>query len=179
MKTPIALIVVAALLSSVPVFAEGKPQEDWAEQAALGYEKKAAEAETKGDAAAAKIYLRMAQIKRDAGAASKAGQEFSWDEYHRLNGELQGTAQGKEGKKQGGESCEEGDKPKSGPGDGFLKAADEYQQLGLAAIKAGEANNANIYLELAQIKRDAAAAAVAGKDFDWTRYHELKGRLTK
>lgn len=169
MKTPIALIVVAALLSSVSVFAEGKPQEDWAEQAALGYEKKAAEAETKGDAAAAKIYLRMAQIKRDAGAASKAGQEFSWDEYHRLNGELQGTAQGQECK----------DKPKASPGDGFLKAADEYQQLGLAAIKAGEANKANIYLELAQIKRDAAAAAVAGKDYDWARYHELKERLAK
>lgn len=172
MKTPIALIVVATLLSSVPVFAEGKPQENWAEQAALGYEKKAAEAESTGDAAAAKIYLRMAQIKRDAGAASKAGKEFSWDEYHRLNGELQATAQEKEAKE-----CN--DTPKESPGDGFLKAADEYQQLGLVAIKAGEANNANIYLELAQIKRDASAAAAAGKDFDWTRYHELKERLTK
>ena len=172
MKTSIALIVASAFLSCVPVFAEGKPQGDWAEQAALGYETKAAEAEQKGDAAAAKIYLRMAQIKRDAGAASKAGQEFSWDEYHRLQGELQGTAQGKEANE-----CK--DKPKEGPGDGFLKAAEEYHQLGLTAIKAGEANKANIYLELAQIKRAAAAAAVAGKDFDWARYNELKERLAK
>jgi hypothetical protein len=169
MSFPIACFVSATLLLSVPVFAEGKPQEDWAEQAALGYEKKAAEAEQKGDATAAKIYLRMAQIKRDAGAASKNGQEFSWDEYHRLNGELQGKTQEQASK----------DKPKAGPGDGFMKAAEEYHQLGLAAIKAADANKANIYLELAQIKREAARAAVEGKDFDWTRYQDLKGRLAK
>jgi predicted Ser/Thr protein kinase len=34
-----------------------------------------------------------------------------------------------------------------------------------------------VYIELASIKRQAAAAAQHGKEFDWTRYHELKKQL--
>lgn len=174
MNVPALSTLAVLLVSTLPVLAEGKPQGDWAERAALGYEKQAAEAQAKGDAESARIYARMAQIKRDAGAAAKNGQDFSWDEYHRLQGELNGKDRNKDG------ACAKDKKVrKEGPGDGFLKAAEEYQRLGQDAIKAGKANDANIYLELAEIKRAAAAAAVDGKDFDWTRYHELKGRLAK
>lgn len=78
------------VLFFVPLFAqaEGKASGDWAEKAALRYEEKAAHAAKSGNAEAAKIYRRMAQMKREAGAASRAGKQYDWSEYHALQGQL-------------------------------------------------------------------------------------------
>lgn len=193
MKTTYVSVVMGLVLSGVS-FAEGGGNEDWAEKAAVGYEAKAAQATADGNAADAAIYLKMAQIKRDAGAAAKAGKEFSWDEYHALSAQLGG------GKKDKGEKVDKGkdvvDKDKSGekeksddkkdheakkekgnPGDGFIGAAQEYQKKSIEAAKAGETERATVYAELAKMKLEAAAAVNQGKDYDWTQYHELKKKL--
>jgi hypothetical protein len=70
------------------VQAEGKAKGDWAEEAAVRYEEKAVHAANSGNAEAAQIYRKMAQMKRDAGAASKAGKKYDWSEYHELQGQL-------------------------------------------------------------------------------------------
>lgn len=77
--------------------AKETPEQDWAENAAAEYDRKSLEAISKGHEKDALIYLRMAQIKRDAGEDAKAGKPFNWDEYHQLNGMLQndGKADGK------------------------------------------------------------------------------------
>lgn len=56
--------------------AKGKGNSNWAEEAALRYEAKASDAMKKGEPEVAKIYKRMAQIKRAAGAASSKGKKF-------------------------------------------------------------------------------------------------------
>ena len=193
MKTFYASAVLGLLLSGVS-FAEGGGNEDWAEKAAVGYEEKAAKAKADGNEADAAIYLRMAQIKRDAGAASKAGKEFSWDEYHALSGQLGG---GKKDKCEKGEKGKdvankdksgdkekapdkhdhEGKKKEGSPVDGFIATAQEYQKKSIEAAKAGETERASVYAELAKMKLDAAAAVNEGKDYDWTQYHELKKKL--
>lgn len=202
MKTSYLSVVVGLLLPSVS-FAEGGGNEDWAEKAAVQYEQKAAKATADGNAADAAIYLRMAQIKRDAGAASKAGKEFSWDEYHALSGQLgggnkekcekhdkekshdKGKDVAKEDKsehkdksheKKGGEG-KEGKDENAKPGDGFVATAKEYQKLSTEAANAGDPEKAAIYGKLATMKYEAAAAVNNGKDYDWTQYFELKKKL--
>jgi hypothetical protein len=172
-------------------FAEGGGNEDWAEKAAVQYEEKAAKAEADGNVHDAAIYKRMAQIKRDAGAAAKAGKEFSWDEYHALSGQLGGGKKdkgdsGKDKTADKGEQKKAEDKgnvldpkteKKSSPGDGFMSAAMQYQEKAIAAAEAGDAKKAGIYSKLAKCKMEASAAANAGKDYDWTQYHELSKQL--
>lgn len=179
MKTTYLSAVIGLSFASMS-FAEGGGNEDWAEKAAIQYEEKAAKAEADGNAHDAGIYKRMAQIKRDAGAAAKAGKEFSWDEYHALNGQLTG------GKKAKGEHKKSEDKgnvldskteKKGSPGDGFMRAAVEYSEKVIAAAEAGDAKKAGIYSKLAKCKMEAAIAANAGKDYDWTQYHELSKQL--
>ncbi|MES2981828.1 MAG: hypothetical protein V4727_05900 [Verrucomicrobiota bacterium] len=186
MKTSYLSVVIGLLLPAV-TFAEGGGNEDWAEKAAVGYEEKAAKAAADGNAADAAIYLKMAQIKRDAGAAAKAGKEFSWDEYHALSGQLGGGKKDKVEKEKNVEAKDkshdkepkEEKKEKGNPGDGFIGAAQEYQKLSIEAAKAGDADKAGIFAELAKMKLEAAAAANQGKDYDWAKYHELKGKLDK
>lgn len=78
------------VLCFIPLLAqaEGKAQGDWAEEAAVRYEEKAAHAAKSGNAEAAQIYRRMAQMKREAGVASRAGKQYDWSEYHQLQGKL-------------------------------------------------------------------------------------------
>jgi hypothetical protein len=121
---------VAGLLPAVS-FAEGGGNEDWAEKAAVQYEEKAAKATAEGNAHDAAIYKRMAQIKRDAGAAGKAGKEFKWDEYHALNGQL------------GGHKKDKGDKgkdtkPKDGDGGKKAEHKDKSHDKGDHADKKKE-----------------------------------------
>jgi len=78
------LYIVMALLAGA--LAEGSA--NWAEEAALKYEAKAASALTAGKAEHAAIYTKMAAIKRAAGKASAKGKSFSWDEYHELEVKL-------------------------------------------------------------------------------------------
>ena len=251
-KTIICAISLSGL-TSITSFAEGKSNEDWAEKAALGYQKKAAAAAASGNPEAAKIYTKMAQIKRDAGAAAKQGKDFSWKEYEELQGQLNKS------KKHEKKQCKEGDKkPQNGfvdaatgydnkaaeakangnpadamiysklanikrmaakgelknwdeyhklsgqlsghkkhakngnakkkmekkgqkgkakPQDGFLKAAYEYQVKATQAMVAGNEHNAQIYTQLANIKKEAAASAAAGKGYDWTKYFGLQKQL--
>ena len=65
----LVIITVLAAFSTLPSFslAEGNSNHDWAEEAALKYEKKAVEAAKDGNDKAAGIYTRMAEIKREAG----------------------------------------------------------------------------------------------------------------
>lgn len=172
MKKLWIICVVGALSFPVCALGEGKANHDWAEEAALKYEEKAKIAAKDGDDHAARIYTRMAQIKRDAGAAAKKGRDFSWDEYHKLNAELNG----------GGKHPHKDHPEKDGkkdPGNGFLDAARDYDAKARMAKKAGDREKADIYSEMAEIKRQAAKAAKDGKEFSWDRYTELQNRLNK
>lgn len=182
-------------------FAEGDGSNpDWAEKAALQYEEKAAKSQATGNTKDAVIYTKMAQIKRDAGAAAKEGKPFSWDEYHALHAQLIGsdkhsgdTAKDAKGKDEpGDQKANDTDKNKShvekdqvktkdkeDPANGFINAAQQYQKQSIEAIKSGDTEKAKIYMELAQMKLDAATAVRQGKDYDWTRYHELVKSLEK
>ncbi len=229
-------------------YAEGKGNTDWAEKAALDYQKKAESAEAAGNAEAARIYNRMAQIKRDAGAASKEGKDFSWKEYEELQGKLHQVKGGndhthkKQDKKTDGgptqaakayeikaamarelgnesdakiytrlaeiklsaakgkvknwdeyhqlvgqlsdhkkhnakHKGEKGDQGKSKQDNGFLAAAADYQMKATKAMEAGDEHNARIYTQLANMKKEAAAAAANGKGYDWTEYFALQKKL--
>lgn len=189
MKKSIYLIFAIAVLFPAVSLAEGKANHDWAEKAAVGYEQKAEAAKKSGDAKAAAIYQRMAQIKRDAGAASKAGEPFSWDEYHQLNGQLhqgdkhvkkEAKLEQKHAKPEGKDKAAHADKKVKGdPADEFIKTSQKYEQESIAAVKAGDTEKATIYIELASIKRQAAMAVKEGKGYDWSRYHELLKKLEK
>lgn len=161
------MICVASFfgLTLTASFAEGKGNEDWAEKAALGYEKKAAVAVASGNAEAAKIYTRMAQIKRDAGAAGKKGEEFSWKEYHELEGALN---------KMGNDKKHAGK-----PNQGFLAAAKGYEEKAKLAEANGNHQDALIYRKLANIKKEAAEAVSQGKGYDWSKYFELQKQLNQ
>lgn len=188
-------VAVAGFLPAV-TFAEGDGNVDWAEKAAVEYMEKADKAAAEGNAHDAGIYTKMAQIKRDAGAAAKAGKEFSWDEYHALSGQLGGGQKdkGKKSKdtkwkdKDGDKKSKYKEKPegkkaqikakeKGNAADGFIKTAQQYQQKSIDAMKSGDTEKASIYMELAKMKLDAATAAGQGKGYDWTQYHELLKQL--
>lgn len=148
--------------------------------AAERYKKLAEKARQNGNEADAKIYDRMAQIKVDA-AAHKGDKPFSWDEYHKLNGQLSGKGKKhhhKHGKK--GHHHKHDKKGKGGKGgNGFLKAAEEYTAKANEAMQNGDEETAEIYTKLAAMKREAAAAAANGKGYDWTEYFKLKKQLKK
>ena len=88
MKILKLLLSALLLLSSSFAFAEGKGKTNWAEQAAQSYEKKAAHAASHGETENAKIYKRLAEIKRESAAVSNKGKQFDWSEYHKLKGQL-------------------------------------------------------------------------------------------
>jgi len=237
----LSAFATAAAVALVPGLgmSEGKAKKDWAEDAAQQYERKSEAAIQSGNEHDALIYLRMAQIKRDAGQASKDGKPFDWDEYHQLQGMLKvqdghvgkkevgvkdRQAHGKEkpgGRKEKPDARKEKpdahkekpdarkgkpdarrkdgerkpewrgkpqDQPKPGrpekigskdPGAGFIRQAEDYEQKGMAALKAGDVQKAVIYVELAGIKRQAAVAAKNGQDFDWSHYHKRVKDLKK
>ena len=182
MKKLLRYSLFAFAISSSSLFAEGDGNKDWAEKAAQKYEQKAKNARDGGNEAAAKIYDRMAQIKRDAGSASKRGEKFSWDEYHKLEGELNALKGGHDKKhawKDKGHEKKDHNKHggKKDAGAGFLATADKYMKKANEAMSNGEEGKASIYTELANMKREAAAAAAKGEGYDWTRYFELKKRL--
>ena len=178
MKTISAFSALAvATLAFVPatLLAEGKGNSDWAEKAAHGYEEKARWAENQGKPRAAAIYRRMAEIKREAGRASKHGKKFSWNEYHALEGKLNAIKK-EHHKNAGNKDC---DKPhdKEKAGQGFVNAAEEYRKKAMMARKNGDTDKAHIYGQLAAMKMAAANAAKDGKGYDWARYHELQKKL--
>ncbi len=89
MKTLLWISISALLFVSSSIgYAKAKSDQDWAEAAALNYDRQATAAAEKGDAESARIYSRMAQIKRDSGAAASKGDGFDWTEYHELAGKL-------------------------------------------------------------------------------------------
>ena len=167
MKTSTKTILCALALSGLTVtasFAEGKANHNWAEKAAQGYEKKAALAAASGNATNAKIYKRMAQIKRDAGAAAKNGKDFSWKEYEQLEKQLTHAGGAKKHDKKHDKKA----------GNGFLDAASEYEKKAAQAAAKGKFADAAIYSKLADMKRGAAA----GTFKDWDAYHQLAARLS-
>lgn len=178
MKTSLKTIISVISLSCfmVPLsFAEGNGNADWAEKAALEYQKKAEEAAAAGNAEAARIFNRMAQIKRDAGAASKEGKEFSWKEYQELQGKLhhamgRGDHDHKEHAHKEHAHKEHDKKPDNGP----LQAAKIYDIKAAMARELGNESDAKIYTRLAAIKRSSAA----GELKNWDEYHELSAQLS-
>ena len=236
-KTIISVGSLCCFMTSISL-AEGDGNTDWAEKAAVDYQKKAEAASAEGNMEAAKIYKRMAQIKRDAGVASKEGKEFSWKEYEELQGKLHQVKGSKdhahkkhENKPDGGpeQAAKEYDikaamarqvgndndakiytrraangeienwdeyhqlksqlsdhkkhvankdhHDKGKPQNGFLAAAADYQMKATKAMEAGNEHNARIYTQLANMKREAAAAAAKGEGYDWTNYFALQKEL--
>lgn len=171
MKTITALAAATLALLPATLLAEGKGNQDWAEKAARGYEYKAKMAEKEGNPKAAAIYQRMAEIKREAGRASRAGKKFSWDEYHALEGQLN------EAKKGGHKKDFVKKDHKKDHGNGFLNAADKYRKQAEMARKNGDTDKADIYNKLAEHKVAAANAAKDGKGYDWTEYKTLQKKL--
>jgi hypothetical protein len=173
MNNSIKIIICAVSLiglTSTTSFAEGKPNQDWAENAALGYEKKAAAANASGNTEAAKIYRRMAALKRDAGAASKQGKDFSWKEYEELQEQLKKSKNhGKKHNKK--HSKKYGKKPQGGVSD----AATGYDKKAAEAAASGNQSDAMIYRKIANIKRMAAK----GKLKNWDEYHMLTAQLSQ
>ena len=172
MKTISAMAALTLAFLPASLFADGKDNSGWAEEAAKKYEQKAEWAEKEGMPRAASIYRRMAEIKREAGRASKHGKKYDWSEYHKLEGQLNHikAERGKDTKhaKHGGDKH---------AGEGFLKAAEEYREQARNARKHGDSDNARIYMQLAEHKVAAAKAAKAGEGYDWTAYHELRKKL--
>ena len=172
MKTITAVAAATIAILPAVALAEGKGNVDWAEKAARGYEYKAKEAEKAGMPRAAAIYQRMAQIKREAGAASKKGKDFSWDEYQALEGKLNAIKKGNHKHHHAKK-----DHHKKDHGNGFLNAADKYRKQAEMARKNGETDKADIYNKLADHKVAAANAAKNGKGYDWSAYKELQAKL--
>jgi len=174
MKTPFSNTLIAASilgLSSLTGFAEGKGGGNGFIQAAEKYEAQAREAHAAGNLKDATIYHKLGQIKRAAAAAQQQGKGFSWDEYHKLAGQLSGKTAGKK------DHAKKGHAKKKDHGGGFNSAAERYAKQAAEARAAGNAADAQIYDRLAQIKRDAAAHR-GGKPFDWGEYHKLAGQLS-
>lgn len=79
--------------------------------------------------------------------------------------------------KGGGASKKKGQDGKAKPQDAFSKAAYEYQVKATQAMVAGNEHNAQIYTQLSNIKKEAAASAAEGKGYDWTKYFALQKQL--
>ena len=63
-------------------------------------------------------------------------------------------------------------------GDGFRKAAVDYDTKAAAAFKGGYGEIAKCFRQMAAIKRNAAALADQNKwDFDWTEYHKIAAKI--
>ena len=170
MKTITAITAVTLALLPATLLAEGKGKSDWAEEAAQKYEHKAKWAEKEGMPRAAAIYRRMAQIKRDAGQASRQGRDFSWEEYHKLEGQLNQI------KNERQKHVKKGHK-KEHAGDGFLRAAEDYRRKARMAREKGDSDKAQIYMKLAGHKVAAAQAAKEGQGYDWSEYKALQKQL--
>ncbi len=171
MKTITAVAAATIAILPATALAEGKGNHDWAEKAARGYEYKAKEAEKAGMPRAAAIYQRMAEIKREAGVASKQGKKFSWDEYHALEGRLNAIKNSRK------EHFAKKDHAKKDHGNGFLNAADNYRKQAAEARANGKTDKADIYNKLAEHKIAAANAQKNGKGYDWTEYKALQKKL--
>ena len=158
MKT---LTLIATLALSGSLFAEKTAQQ--ANQSVLEtakkYDNKAELAVENGNDHNANIYTKLAAIKREA-AVSKGG--YHWDEYHKLTGMLD-HSKGSKSKKAGAK-------------DSFSDAAKRYDKLARKATKAGNANDAEVYTRMAEIKREATKSK---GNFDWSEYHALEGKLSK
>ena len=177
MKTISAL--AAATLSLLPVTVLAGGDKDWAEKAARGYEEKARWAENQGKPRAAEIYRRMAEIKRDAGRASRAGKKFSWDEYHALEGKLNALKKDHHKNVYNKPKNKDCDKPhvKKDAGEGFMRAAENYRKQAAQARANGHTDKAHIFAQLADMKVAAANAAKDGNGYDWSKYYALKKKL--
>ena len=166
MKTITALAAATIAILPASLLAGDK---DWAEKAARGYEEKARNAEKAGKPRAAAIYQRMAEIKREAGRASRTGKKFSWEEYHALEGKLKALE--KDHRQAWNRDRNDN------AGGGFMRAAAEYRKKAQMARENGNTDKANIYNQLAEHKVAAANAAKNGKGYDWTEYKALQKKL--
>jgi len=79
-----ALVLSIATLTSTTALANGGGGGNGFVNAAKQYEEKANKARANGNNEAARIYTRMAEIKRTAAA----GKLKNWDEYHKLSAQL-------------------------------------------------------------------------------------------
>lgn len=181
---------LSLILFATPAMAEGdRPpnKEGYShEDAARRYEEKACRAEKQGNHEAAELCRKLAAMKRGAAEAEKSGERFDWEKFRELNGKLERSL--RKGRENEGEckkpegDCkkpEEGNKPcpERKPDQGFIEAANHYREQAQRARADGREKDAYIYNRLAEIKMQAAEAVRNGKNFDWTEYHELKGRL--
>ena len=202
----ITLITAAMMIVlSAPLAAEsgkgGRPGDEFRHKAAE-YDDSAAKAvqqatQTEGKAIGkylelSAIYREMAAIKRNAASLADQGRwnDIKWNRYQELEGKrdrLLGQAGHKKAKynNKQDKNKQAGKKQKSG-GHDFLKAADRYEQQAQLAHAHGKKASgkqqavyqelAGIYQDMANIKREAAAAAQAGKGYNWNTYKRLAQR---
>jgi len=154
---------LSLFLFSTTAFAEGLPKGNWAENAALKYEEKARLAKKAGESEKARIYLRMAAIKRESKEFSDRGETYDWTEYHELEGQLNRIGSEKKVKQ---------NKPATQE-NGFLKTAEKYEKQAKQALENGDKERANILQQMAEIKRQAGN----GHKVDWDHYHALAAKL--
>ncbi|MEO1857725.1 MAG: hypothetical protein ABGY95_10245 [Rubritalea sp.] len=165
MKT---LTTLCSLFLSCALMAENNGQQ--ANQGFLNtareYDAKAERASNKGYPENAKIFKRLAEIKREAAISTNG---YDWSEYHKLRGQLNSNNKRHKGKKAGAAK-------KENKGKSFNEAAVRYDKLAEAAQHAGNTEKSATYSRLAEIKREAQKS---GGNFDWSEYKKLKAALHK
>ncbi len=204
----IVLLASFALYGALAVaeYKSGKPGDEF-RKAAADYEDNASKAvkeatHTKGQAIGhylelSGIYREMAGIKHDAAAKADLGRwdDISWDHYHQLEKRRDvlmnkvDWAHARSQKAQKHKQKYSNKKHKKSSDHGFKSAGDQYMNQARKAWEkstnaSGESKQAyqaisNVYEEMGKIKYAAAEAAQQGKDYDWSRYHELEGKRNR
>ncbi len=69
----------------------------------------------------------------------------------------------------------------SNSGDDFRDTAYKYQEKAKKYDNKGKHDIADLYLQMAKIKLNAASKADQGDwdDIDWSEYHEIEGKIAK
>lgn len=135
--------------------------------AAARYMKLARKSRADGDMHSARIYARMAAIKRQA---ARSEGEFDWSEYHALQGKLN-------------EKQTKADRPatdkKPSKSAQFIKDAQSHAALANQASTDGDSASSQIHTRLSAILIDAAAREDNGDAIDWEEFTQLKEKLKK
>ena len=184
------------LVSSLVVAEHGSSPADGFRKTAAEYEQYASKAVKKATSTQGEdvgrylelssVYREMAQIKHGAAKLADQGRwnDITWERYHQLESrrdQLLGQLDWSQTRKQAHKNKQ--------AGGGFNAAAKDYESKARQAHdnaqrSSGPAKHmyselAGIYQAMANIKHQAADAVNKGKDFDWSKYHELEFRRDK
>ncbi|MFT5883516.1 MAG: hypothetical protein ACI9FG_002033 [Crocinitomicaceae bacterium] len=161
------------------------------ESAAQRYDHLSKKALDAGDPEKAATYARLAGMKREA---QKAGGNYDWTEYRKLNSQLN-NGDNKEAKKKKPmrkEKMKEKVSPETkmnkkvvkkttrqATPTNYISSAQKHAELANKSSAAKDNYSAQIHTRLAAILIDAAAKQSENRVVDWTEYNELKELLGK